>query len=103
MAKEKSMLQSSATVKAVLISSLAGGKKEILTADGNGNAKTAKYSTRELNKKYMDTSFSGVPAQCDEKTCALMKKEIDFAETQGLEASFRYKYLMDVDGNGYVP
>lgn len=42
-----------------------------------------------------------MPAQCDPETCDIMAKEIDFAPVQGLEESFQYKYVMDVDGNAW--
>ena len=81
--------------------SLSDGSREVLTTDAQGNAKLASFPAATLNKLYMDTSFSGSPAQCDPVTCELMKKEIKFAATQGLEESFNYKYYMDVDGNGW--
>lgn len=30
-----------------------------------------------------------------------MSKEIDFAPVQGLEDSYQYKYVIDVDGNAW--
>jgi hypothetical protein len=58
-------------------------------------------SNKIINDKFMDVSFSGVPAQCDEETCEIMSKTIDFAPTMGLEDQNQYRYLMDVDGNGW--
>lgn len=58
-------------------------------------------SNKIINDKFMDVSFSGVPAQCDEETCETMRKVIDFKPTMGLEEQNQYRYLMDVDGNGW--
>lgn len=66
-----------------------------------GNIVLQNSSNRIINDKFMDISFSGVPAQCDEETCELMKKMIDFKPTMGLEDQNQYRYLMDVDGNGW--
>jgi hypothetical protein len=55
----------------------------------------------KFNEKYMDASFSGGPVQCDEATCKIMEEEIEFKPTMGLDESYQYKYLIDVDGNGW--
>ncbi|CAH7676894.1 family 90 glycosyltransferase [Phakopsora pachyrhizi] len=54
-----------------------------------------------LNQRFMDTSFSGGPVQCDPETCEIMKKVIKFESTMGLDESYKYKYLIDLDGNGW--
>ena len=69
--------------------------------DESEEAHLANYTASALNSLYMDTRFSGVPAQCDPETCDIMAKEIDFAPTQGLDESYQYKYMMDVDGNAW--
>jgi hypothetical protein len=90
--------------------------------------KEQNISIEALNHLYMDTSFSGQPAQCDEETCEIMRKTLHFRPTIGLEESNQvsgkhrltihmivslslttnlgssnpqYKYLFDVDGNGW--
>lgn len=54
-----------------------------------------------LNDRFMDTSFSGGPVQCDPETCDYMRAHIQFAHTMGLDESYQYKYLIDLDGNGW--
>ncbi|KAH9809072.1 family 90 glycosyltransferase [Melampsora americana] len=58
-------------------------------------------SLKELNLRFMDTSFSGGPVQCDPETCDYMRSHIQFAHTMGLDESYQYKYLIDLDGNGW--
>lgn len=107
------------------------GKKNVLWADKKeSKMRVDDFNTKDLNELYMDASFSGVPVQCDDETCKVMEKLIDFAPTmvsavfyeffcrdtdksqivyhisyycllQGLDESYQYKYLMDVDGNGW--
>lgn len=49
--------------------------------------KEQNISIEALNHLYMDTSFSGEPAQCDEETCEIMRKTLHFRPTIGLEES----------------
>ncbi len=76
------------------------GERELIWAH-RGELTTGNVSVAELNHLYMDTSFAGQPEQCDPETCALMRDKIDFKSFMGLEESYQYKYLMDVDGNGW--
>lgn len=76
------------------------GKREIMWSD-KGAIRLSNLTNKEINEAYMDISFSGVPAQCDPETCEVMEKVIDFAPTMGLEEQNQYRYLMDVDGNGW--
>lgn len=66
-----------------------------------GAVRESNMSISDLNHLYMDTSFSGSPQQCDPETCDLMAKTLTFKKTIGLVESNTYKYLMDVDGNGW--
>ncbi|GAA6025765.1 hypothetical protein JCM10207_000786 [Rhodosporidiobolus poonsookiae] len=77
------------------------GTREVLWAEGDGVVAEKKYNTDGLNRAYMDVSFSGGPVQCDPETCEIMKEMIDFKETMGLNEAYQYKYVMDVDGNGW--
>lgn len=105
------------------------GNKHVLWADKKeSKMRVDDFATKALNDEYMDVSFSGHPVQCDEETCEIMDKIIEFAPTmvssaaatvvsavvrgavadpfpfsakQGLDESYQYKYLIDVDGNGW--
>ena len=78
------------------------GVREVLnTIDEQGTIKVENVSSHDLNSVYMDTSFAGAPAQCDAETCKWLSENIDFAPTQGLAESYQYKYMIDVDGNGW--
>ena len=78
------------------------GKKHVLWADKKeSKMRVSDFEIAALNKEFMDVSFAGHPVQCDPETCALMEELIDFAGLMGLDDSYQYKYLMDVDGNGW--
>jgi len=76
------------------------GQSEIMWSD-QGEVRLENVTNKAINEAYMDLSFSGVPAQCDPDICDLMNEIIDFAPTMGLEEQNQYRYLMDVDGNGW--
>lgn len=97
------------------------GEKSVIFARGN-KVKEANISIADMNHLYMDMAFSGEPAQCDPETCEIMRQDIKFRSLIGLEESNlvsggnldqnlfvyrltssidQYKYLIDVDGNGW--
>ncbi|GAA5850375.1 hypothetical protein JCM8547_001851 [Rhodosporidiobolus lusitaniae] len=76
------------------------GEKSVIWSQ-RGQLKESNISMATLNHLYMDTSFSGALQQCDPETCEIMTKTMDFKPTIGLDESNTYKYLIDVDGNGW--
>jgi hypothetical protein len=58
---------------------------------------------RKINRALMDVAFAGEPMQCEEDICAKMAKELAFTDRveQGRRGAGRYKYLLDIDGNGW--
>ncbi|GAA5996512.1 uncharacterized protein JCM10292_003018 [Rhodotorula paludigena] len=76
------------------------GTKTILWSQ-RGQLREANVSVATLNDLYMDTSFSGALQQCDPETCELLERTMDLKPTIGLDESNTYKYVMDVDGNGW--
>ncbi|BGP16351.1 hypothetical protein JCM10213_004892 [Rhodosporidiobolus nylandii] len=77
------------------------GTKDVLYAEGDGAVAEKTFNTDGLNRAFMDISFAGGPVQCDPETCAIMNELIDFKDTMGLNDAYQYKYVMDVDGNGW--
>jgi len=77
------------------------GEQSIMWADTDGLQQEKNFPIKALNDLYMDASFSGSPVQCDEETCPVMEKLIEFAPTMGLDESYQFKYLVDIDGNGW--
>ncbi|GAA5866861.1 hypothetical protein JCM1840_004292 [Sporobolomyces johnsonii] len=76
------------------------GDKPVIWSQ-RGLLRESNMSIATLNQLYMDTSFSGALQQCDPETCELLRKTIDFKPTIGIDETNTYKYLIDVDGNGW--
>ncbi|EGG10345.1 family 90 glycosyltransferase [Melampsora larici-populina 98AG31] len=87
-----------------------------VTNDGRGNKtfrmvdgtlpRKMKYfeaDTALLNQKYFDVGFAGRPVQCDnlDGTCEAVAKLYTFKPSLDPEEMNQYKYIMDVDGNGW--
>ncbi|GAA5984871.1 hypothetical protein JCM11641_005447 [Rhodosporidiobolus odoratus] len=83
-----------------LMSHETSGDKPVIWSQ-RGQLRQSNLSMSTLNQLYMDTSFSGALQQCDKETCELMLRTMEFKPTIGLDESNTYKYLMDVDGNGW--
>ncbi|RSH91311.1 hypothetical protein EHS25_009610 [Saitozyma podzolica] len=68
-----------------------------------GRLELEEWSVKELNEKWLDIGLSGGPAQCNQEdgTCDVMAKEIDFMDRVRKEDSVKYKFAVDVDGNGW--
>ena len=60
-------------------------------------------SRQKLNRALMDIAFAGEPIFCRESVCDTMKKEYPFGKKipAGRGGAAQYKYLLDVDGNGW--
>ncbi|SCZ88292.1 BZ3500_MvSof-1268-A1-R1_Chr2-1g04314 [Microbotryum saponariae] len=57
---------------------------------------------RTLAKEWFDFQFLGKPEQCgDSVACAEFAKEFTWSEYMGQDEQNEYKYVMDVDGNGW--
>ncbi|SCV72165.1 BQ2448_4859 [Microbotryum intermedium] len=83
-----------------MMSQYMDGSKEVLWATDD-KMRLTNFTIEDMNHLYMDTFFSGQPAQCDPETCEWLRKNFHFKPTIGIEESNTYKYLMDVDGNGW--
>ena len=68
--------------------------RNVMWADKDGSIRETNFSMAILNNRYMDTSFSGSPAQCDPETCELLDATVEFAPTQGLDESYTYRYMV---------
>ncbi|KAI6096328.1 glycosyl transferase family 90-domain-containing protein [Pisolithus croceorrhizus] len=56
-----------------------------------------------VNPAWMDVAFAGKPLACEESsgTCKLMEERFEFRRMQGRKEEGRYKFILDVDGNGW--
>ncbi|KAJ4478638.1 glycosyl transferase family 90-domain-containing protein [Lentinula edodes] len=63
------------------------------------NPKTARRA--RLNPAMMDAAFVREPSQCDEPTCSQMKQIYEYKDMQSMKDAGNYKYVLDMDGNGW--
>ncbi|KAJ7472379.1 glycosyl transferase family 90-domain-containing protein [Mycena galericulata] len=54
-----------------------------------------------LNPGIMDVAFAGDPIMCDPETCAYLQKVFPWRRRQSVAEAGDYKYVIDVDGNGW--
>jgi len=54
-----------------------------------------------LNPTMLDITFIGKPHSCKEPICRIMADEFEFRNPQGAVAAGNYKYVLDIDGNGW--
>ncbi|KIK57378.1 glycosyltransferase family 90 protein [Collybiopsis luxurians FD-317 M1] len=63
--------------------------------------KPQKARKSRINPSMMDAAFVREPTQCDEPTCNHMKKIYEYKRMQNMKEAGNYKYVLDVDGNGW--
>lgn len=54
----------------------------------------------ELVKRWFDFQFTGEPIQCGD-ACDELKRDFAWSKSVSLEDQVQYKYMIDVDGNGW--
>ncbi|KAJ7148964.1 glycosyl transferase family 90-domain-containing protein [Mycena crocata] len=54
-----------------------------------------------LNPGIMDVAFAGDPIMCDPETCRHLQKIFPWRRRQSVQEAGDYKYVIDIDGNGW--
>ncbi|KAG2074475.1 hypothetical protein BDR04DRAFT_1093212 [Suillus decipiens] len=54
-----------------------------------------------LNPAMMDIAFAGQPSQCEQDVCKELEERWEWRRRMGATEAGRYKYVLDVDGNGW--
>ncbi|KAF8960655.1 glycosyl transferase family 90-domain-containing protein [Flammula alnicola] len=54
-----------------------------------------------INPAVMDIAFGGQPIACSPDVCDLLEEIYPFRERQSIKEAGNYKYVIDVDGNGW--
>lgn len=77
-------------------------QRTIMQPDGVGGYEVVERSAAELASSYGDVRLAGKPMQCGAKeTCNAMAEEIDFAPAVLPKNTWMFRYVLDVDGNGW--
>ncbi|KAH9817857.1 family 90 glycosyltransferase [Melampsora americana] len=90
-------------VRLVKVTNEERGNKTFRVVDSSvpGQMKYFEADTALLNQKYFDVGFAGSPVQCDIVTCEAIARLYTFKRSLDPEEMNQYKYIMDVDGNGW--
>ncbi|KAG1741650.1 hypothetical protein EDB19DRAFT_704884 [Suillus lakei] len=67
---------------------------------GDG-VKTQAVKRSVVNPALMDIAFAGKPSQCEEVVCKELEERWEWRRRMGIKEAGRYKYVLDVDGNGW--
>ncbi|ORY33787.1 glycosyl transferase family 90-domain-containing protein [Naematelia encephala] len=72
-------------------------------AASGGGLETQMLSISEMNEAWFDAGLTGGPHQCtkEDGTCDDMNREIHWLDRVKKEDAAKYKYVIDVDGNGW--
>ncbi|KAF8517363.1 hypothetical protein BU17DRAFT_91802 [Hysterangium stoloniferum] len=58
-------------------------------------------TTGAFNAAYMDISFVARPVQCNEPVCGDLQRTFEWLKFQHWDNAWAYKYILDIDGNGW--
>ncbi|CAH7674288.1 glycosyl transferase family 90-domain-containing protein [Phakopsora pachyrhizi] len=79
------------------------GNVKVKRTTSKGGLDFFEADSKLLNDKYFDVGFSGSSSQCDkvDGTCEAIRNIYTFKELQTSNQTSSYKYVIDVDGNGW--
>ncbi|RDB16600.1 Beta-1,2-xylosyltransferase 1 [Hypsizygus marmoreus] len=63
--------------------------------------KSKKMRNAHINPAIMDIAFAGKPISCAPQTCKYLATIFPWRERQSVKDAGNYKYVLDVDGNGW--
>ncbi|KIJ36563.1 glycosyltransferase family 90 protein [Sphaerobolus stellatus SS14] len=94
---------SSQRVRLVELGTRRGGEVRVLLPKGEnkpvGHGETVKRAT--INAAYLDVAFAGKPIQCKKEVCERLEHIFEWRKFQEWGDSWGYKFIADVDGNGW--
>ncbi|TXT04883.1 hypothetical protein VHUM_03966 [Vanrija humicola] len=78
------------------------GNAAILVGRSTGPV-VEEYPVKQMVEEWFDIGLAGRPHQCNEEdgTCEEAKREFEWRDTVRGEKALLYKYVIDVDGNGW--
>ncbi|EIN06948.1 hypothetical protein PUNSTDRAFT_104368 [Punctularia strigosozonata HHB-11173 SS5] len=72
-----------------------------IATDDHAHWNVTQVPRSTIDDSMMDVHFSGSPMQCDKEMCDELDQKFDWRGSMSLKEASRYKYVMDVDGNGW--
>ncbi|KAG1724298.1 glycosyl transferase family 90-domain-containing protein [Suillus paluster] len=80
------------------------GSVEVLVMDDHGDGegmKVEEMKKARMNPAMLDIAFAGSPSQCEPETCRELEEGFEWRRRMSVRDAGRYKYVLDVDGNGW--
>ncbi|KAG0702517.1 glycosyl transferase family 90-domain-containing protein, partial [Suillus ampliporus] len=80
------------------------GSVEVLVMDEGGDREGMKVDEvrkARMNPALLDVAFAGSPGQCEPETCRELEKVFEWKRRMSVRDAGRYKYVLDMDGNGW--
>ncbi|TEB27987.1 hypothetical protein FA13DRAFT_1736176 [Coprinellus micaceus] len=68
---------------------------------GRGSGRGEEGEEGRVNPALLDVAFAEEAVMCDPKTCDELERLYPFRPFQGTEEAGQYKYVFDIDGNGW--
>ncbi|KXN85628.1 Beta-1,2-xylosyltransferase 1 [Leucoagaricus sp. SymC.cos] len=90
--------------RAVSLTNKMEGEVDVLFPSPNRDDPTGegkKVARSKLNPALFDVAFAGAPLQCPEDYCDEIDQMFDWRRFQDTKGASRFKYVLDVDGNGW--
>ncbi|OAV90176.1 hypothetical protein PTTG_08354 [Puccinia triticina 1-1 BBBD Race 1] len=87
----------------VMFSNEPRGNVSVRTTDSKDHLEYFEADTRVLNERYFDIGFTNSPVQCDnsDQSCEAVRNAYVFKPYAEPSTTNTFKYLLDVDGNGW--
>jgi hypothetical protein len=88
--------------RAVTFADTVRGSASVLIGGERDEAFAAKpESTKRLNGALLDVAFAGGALSCAPEACAELEARYEYVPNMGYEQAGAYKFVLDVDGNGW--
>ncbi|KAG9027172.1 Glycosyltransferase Family 90 domain containing protein [Tulasnella sp. JGI-2019a] len=101
---EHSRWELSQRVRLVELTNRDHGEVDVLTSPSGSEHTHRSNQSLDLkwaNENFMDIGFVGQAIHCSEEICEIMERDLAFKPLMTDHEIFQYKYIMDIDGNGW--
>ncbi|PPQ65974.1 hypothetical protein CVT24_011191 [Panaeolus cyanescens] len=71
------------------------------TLPGERMERLREYKKGLVNTAMIDIAFGGAVNGCDGETCKVLAETYPYRERQSIKQAGKYKYVLDIDGNGW--
>ncbi|KAH7919709.1 glycosyltransferase family 90 protein [Leucogyrophana mollusca] len=80
------------------------GFTDVLPSPASDNITVGKpenFRKAHINPALLDIEFAGKPVACEPAICTVLEEVFDYRKRQTIKEAGNYKYVLDIDGNGW--